>query len=231
MLTFSEKTNVFYINLDKGEVMDIEELIMSWIEAFKSLSYFGIFLALCIEFIPAEIVLPLAGYWVSKGDMTLAGAVLAGSLGGVAGPLTLYWIGRYGGRPFLERFGKYLFIKPEALDKSDEFFKKHGGFVAFSGRFLPGIRTLISIPCGIAKMNVWVFSLYTFIAMVPITFVYVYLGVKLGENWKEVGSILDQYMLPIGIAILVLFVFYLLLKKRKKRTHSEHLSVFLKNKR
>ncbi|RDF61796.1 DedA family protein, partial [Acinetobacter baumannii] len=62
----------------------IEELVMSWIEAFKSLSYFGIFLALCIEFIPAEIVLPLAGYWVSKGDMTLAGAVLAGSLGGVA---------------------------------------------------------------------------------------------------------------------------------------------------
>ncbi len=67
--------------------MAIEELVMSWIEAFKSLSYFGIFLALCIEFIPAEIVLPLAGYWVSKGDMTLFGAVLAGSLGGVAGRL------------------------------------------------------------------------------------------------------------------------------------------------
>ncbi|WP_443092016.1 DedA family protein [Bacillus subtilis] len=213
------------------ELVAIEELVMSWIEAFKSLSYFGIFLALSIEFIPAEVVLPLAGYWVSKGDMTLAGVVLAGSLGGVAGPLTLYWIGRYGGRPFLERFGKYLFIKPEALDKSDNFFKKHGGFVAFSGRFLPGIRTLISIPCGIAKMNVWVFSLYTFIAMLPITFVYVYLGVKLGENWKEVGSILDQYMLPIGIAILALFLLYLLMKKRKKRTHSEQLSVFLKNKR
>lgn len=126
MLTFAEKTKCIIHKYEKGEVMAIEELVMSWIEAFKSLSYFGIFLALCIEFIPAEIVLPLAGYWVSKGDMTLFGAVLAGSLGGVAGPLTLYWIGRYGGRPFLERFGKYLFIKPEALDKSDEFFKSMG---------------------------------------------------------------------------------------------------------
>ncbi|MCY8920084.1 DedA family protein [Bacillus atrophaeus] len=207
--------------------MIIEALVMQLIEAFKSLSYFGIFLALCIEFIPAEIVLPLAGYWVSKGDMTLIGVIIAGSLGGVAGPLTLYWIGRYGGRPFLERFGKYIFIKPEALDKSDQFFQKHGGFVAFSGRFLPGIRTLISIPCGIAKMNVWAFSVYTFLAMLPITFVYVYLGVKLGQNWKEVGSILDQYMLPAGICIVLVFAIYLFMKKKKKKSKSENLSVFL----
>ncbi|MCY8521449.1 DedA family protein [Bacillus atrophaeus] len=207
--------------------MIIEALVMQLIEAFKSLSYFGIFLALCIEFIPAEIVLPLAGYWVSKGDMTLIGVIIAGSLGGVAGPLTLYWIGRYGGRPFLERFGKYIFIKPEALDKSDQFFQKHGGFVAFSGRFLPGIRTLISIPCGIAKMNVWAFSIYTFLAMLPITFVYVYLGVKLGQNWKEVGSILDQYMLPAGICIVLVFAIYLFMKKKKKKSKSENLSVFL----
>lgn len=204
--------------------MIIEALVMQLIEAFKSLSYFGIFLALCIEFIPAEIVLPLAGYWVSKGDMTLIGVIIAGSLGGVAGPLTLYWIGRYGGRPFLERFGKYIFIKPEALDKSDQFFQKHGGFVAFSGRFLPGVRTLISIPCGIAKMNVWAFSVYTFLAMLPITFVYVYLGVKLGQNWKEVGSILDQYMLPAGICIVLVFAIYLFMKKRKRRAN---LKIFL----
>lgn len=126
ILMFSEKRKCMIHKHETRELVAIEELVMSWIEAFKSLSYFGIFLALSIEFIPAEVVLPLAGYWVSKGDMTLAGVVLAGSLGGVAGPLTLYWIGRYGGRPFLERFGKYLFIKPEALDKSDNFFKNMG---------------------------------------------------------------------------------------------------------
>ncbi|MBU8787196.1 DedA family protein [Bacillus sp. FSL M8-0052] len=198
-------------------VIDIEELILSMAEAFKSLSYFGIFLALCIEFVPAEIVLPLAGYWVYQGDMSMWGIVLAGSLGGVVGPLTLYWLGRYGGRPFLERYGKYFFIKPEALDKADRFFEKHGGFVAFSGRFIPGIRTLISIPCGLAKMNVWAFCMYTFFAITPITFVYVYLGFYLGENWKNVGSLLDGYLLPIGIAIVVLFILYLFWKNRRNK--------------
>lgn len=184
------------------------------------MSYFGIFLALCIEFVPAEVVLPLAGYWISKGDMAFIGVVAAGSIGGVAGPLTLYWLGRYGGRPFLNKYGKYIFIKPESLDKSDAFFEKHGGFVAFSGRFIPGVRTLISIPCGIAKMNVWVFCLYTFLAITPITFVYVYLGFVLGENWKEVGAILDPYLLPIGIGVVLLFVLYLFLKRRKRKTET-----------
>lgn len=144
-------------------------------EAFKSLSYLGIFLALCIEFVPAEIVLPLAGYWVYQGDMSMFGVVAAGSLGGVAGPLTLYWLGRYGGG----RFGtlrQILLYQAWSAWKIGQVFEKHGGFVAFSGRFIPGIRTLISIPCGLAKMNVWVFCIYTFLAITPITFVYVYLG-------------------------------------------------------
>ncbi|MGC4752405.1 DedA family protein [Bacillus velezensis] len=206
----------------------IEDFIISIIEAFKSLSYAGIFLALSIEFIPAEIVLPLAGYWVSKGDMTLAGAVFAGSLGGVSGPLVLYGIVRLGGRPFLLKYGKYIWIKPESLQKSDDFFQKHGGLVAFSGRFIPGVRTLISLPCGIAKMNIWVFSLYTYAAMLPITFAYVYLGMKLGENWKSVGSILDQYMLPLGIFIVLLLVLWMLWKRRKQRIKTEKISQFVK---
>lgn len=116
--------------------------------------------------------------------------------------------------------GSTFFVKPESLDKSDAFFEKHGGFVAFSGRFIPGVRTLISIPCGIAKMNVWVFCLYTFLAITPITFVYVYLGFVLGENWKEVGAMLDPYLLPIGIGIVLLFVMYIWLKRRKRKAET-----------
>ncbi|MEI4791393.1 DedA family protein [Bacillus sp. FJAT-53060] len=201
-------------------MINIEDFIISLADAFKNLSYFGIFLALCIEFVPAEVILPLAGYWVSEGDMAFIGVVAAGSIGGVVGPLTLYWLGRYGGRPFLNKYGKYFFVKPESLDKSDAFFERHGGFVAFSGRFIPGVRTLISIPCGIAKMNVWVFCLYTFLAITPITFVYVYLGFMLGENWKEVGTILDQYLLPIGIGVVLLFILYVWLKRRKRKTET-----------
>ncbi|MDQ0271391.1 DedA family protein [Cytobacillus purgationiresistens] len=208
----------------------MEQLIMEIINWFKDLSYLGIFLALCIEFIPAEVVLPLAGFWVSEGDMLLWGVVLAGSLGGVAGPLTLYWLGRYGGRPFLEKYGKYFFISHESLNKADAFFEKHGAFVAFSARFLPGVRTIISVPCGMAKMNPWIFSLYTFLAMAPITFFYVYLGVKLGENWQDVKGILNDYMLPVGILLVVIFVVYQLIRRKRNKDKSESISDFMSKK-
>jgi membrane protein DedA with SNARE-associated domain len=187
---------------------------MQMIEAFKELSYFGITLALTFEFVPAELVLPLAGYWVYQGEMNLYGAILAGSIGGVFGPLTLYALGRYGGRVAILKFGKYFFIKEEHMDKSDQFFEKYGGAVAFLGRFIPGVRTAISIPCGIAKMSVWKFSLYTFLAMLPVTSVYVYLGYVLGPQWEQAGEIFGQYanylLIPITVLIIWMFV-----KRRK----------------
>ncbi len=198
----------------------MEELVVSFIEFLKQFSYLGILFALTIEFIPAEIVLPLAGFWVYEGDMVYWLVVLAGTVGGVTGPLTLYALGRFGGRPFLLKYGKYLFIKEKEINKADLFFEKHGGIVAFTARFLPGVRTLISIPCGMAKMNVWVFSIYTFAAMFPITAFYVYLGVQLGPRWKNVGSVADQYFLPIAIGVAVFLVLYFLWKKRVVLFHS-----------
>ncbi|GAF20495.1 LOW QUALITY PROTEIN: DedA family protein [Bacillus sp. JCM 19047] len=192
----------------------MEQLLFDLMEWFKDLSYLGVFIALCIEFIPAELVLPLAGFWVSEGEMLFWGVVVAGSLGGVVGPLTLYSIGRFGGRPLLEKYGKYIFMKEENLQKADRFFQSHGAFVAFSARFLPGVRTLISVPCGMAKMNPWIFR-YTRFAMAPITFFYVYFGVELGENWAEVKGLLQQYLVPFGIGLVMVFFIYLLVKRRK----------------
>ncbi|MCA1031248.1 DedA family protein [Bacillus timonensis] len=191
----------------------MEHLILQFVEFLKSFSYLGVMLALTFEFVPAELVLPLAGYWVFQGDMNLWLVVLAGTIGGTFGPLTLYALGRYGGRPFILKYGKYFFIREKQLEKADEFFEKHGAKVAFTARFLPGVRTLISIPCGMAKMNVWIFSLYTFIAMLPITFMYVYLGYKMGPRWKEVGSLANEYLIPIGAAILILSISYYFIKK------------------
>ncbi|NRG44485.1 DedA family protein [Bacillus sp. CRN 9] len=208
----------------------MEQLILDLVNWFKDLSYIGIFLALCIEFIPAEVVLPLSGFWVSEGDMRFWGVVIAGSLGGVVGPLTLYALGRFGGRPFIEKYGKYFFIKEESLRKADAFFEKHGAFVAFSARFLPGVRTIISIPCGMAKMNVWAFSLYTLLAMAPITFFYVYLGVKLGQNWADVKGILNEYMLPFGVALVIGFIVYLLIKRKKNKEKTESINEFMTKK-
>lgn len=201
----------------------MEEFILSIIENFKELSYLGIMLALTIEFVPAELVLPLAGFWVYEGDMTLWGTVLAGTIGGTFGPLTLYAVGRFGGRPFLLKFGKFVFINEEKLAKADTFFERNGAMVAFTARFLPGVRTLISIPCGMAKMNVWVFSIYTFLAMFPITFIYVYLGFKLGERWKDVAELANSYILPIGVGVLVIFLLYKIVSIRRKKLINKNI--------
>ncbi|MTH54376.1 DedA family protein [Bacillus mangrovi] len=192
----------------------MEAIILQMIEAFKELSYLGIMLSLTFEFIPAELVLPLAGYWVYEGDMNLYGAIFAGSVGGVLGPLTLYALGRYGGRAAIIKFGKYCFIKEEHIAKSDQFFVKYGGSVAFLGRFIPGVRTAVSIPCGMAKMNVWKFIFYTYIAMLPVTAVYVYLGYALGTQWEQAGEIFSQYANYLLIPI-VLFIVWMVVKRRK----------------
>ncbi len=202
----------------------MEEFILSILLNFKELSYLGIMLALTIEFVPAELVLPLAGFWVYEGDMTLWGTVLAGTIGGTFGPLTLYAVGRFGGRPFLLKFGKFVFINEEKLAKADTFFERNGAMVAFTARFLPGVRTLISIPCGMAKMNVWVFSIYTFLAMFPITFIYVYLGFKLGERWKDVAELANSYILPIGVGVLVIFLLYKFLSIRRKKLINKNIA-------
>ncbi|WP_458123659.1 DedA family protein [Paenibacillus sp. Z3-2] len=194
------------------------EWITQFILFFKDLSYAGLVIALSFEFVPAELVLPMAGYWVYLGDMKLWLAILAGTVGGTFGPLTLYALGRYGGRPMVEKYGKYFLIRPHHLDASDKFFEKYGSGVAFYGRFVPGIRTVISIPCGMAKMNVFKFSIFTFLAMLPITSLYIYLGFKLGSQWEHVDEIVKPYIIPAAAIFLGAFGLYVLLKRWKRRT-------------
>ncbi|MCF7756729.1 DedA family protein [Paenibacillus xylanexedens] len=194
------------------------EWITQFILFFKDLSYAGLVIALSFEFVPAELVLPMAGYWVYLGDMKLWLAILAGTVGGTFGPLTLYALGRYGGRPMVEKFGKYFLIRPHHLDASDKFFEKYGSGVAFYGRFVPGIRTVISIPCGMAKMNVFKFSIFTFLAMLPITSLYIYLGFKLGSQWEHVDEIVKPYIVPAAVVFLGAFGLYVFLKRWKRRT-------------
>ena len=191
-----------------------ETIIMSMIDFFKDLGYFGVLLALCFEFIPAEVVLPLAGFWVSQGDYSFWGIVLAGTIGGTIGPITLYALGRYGGRPLVIKYGKYFLINEKQVNAADRFFAKYGAGVAFFARFLPVVRTAISVPCGIMKMSLAKFSAYTFLAMFPITALYVYLGQKLGENWEEAGPLFSQYLRPFIIVLVILLAAYGIYKYR-----------------
>ena len=122
----------------------MESLLIQISEWFKQLSYLGVVLALSIEFIPAELVLPLVGYWVYQGDMNFYLVVLAGTFGGTLGPLTLYAIGRLVVDQYLIKYGKYVFIKENTPEQADLFFDRYGAGVAFFARFIPGVRTTIS---------------------------------------------------------------------------------------
>ncbi|HDR7750518.1 TPA: DedA family protein, partial [Bacillus cereus] len=130
----------------------LANIIDQLLQFFASLGYFGVALALMIEVIPSEIVLSYAGFLVANGKISFVGAVITGTIGGTLAQIFLYWLGYYGGRPVVEKYGKYLLINKHHLDIAEGWFKRYGAGVIFSARFIPVVRHAISIPAGLAKM-------------------------------------------------------------------------------
>jgi len=194
------------------------EFINNILEFLSQLGYFGIALGLMIEIIPSEIVLGYGGYMISQGHLNFVGAVIAGTVGGTIAQLFLYWAGYFGGRPFLEKYGKYVLIKKSHIDIAEQWFGKYGAGMIFSARFIPVVRHAISIPAGIAKMSATKFTLYTVAAVVPWTILFLYLGKVLGSNWAHIKEYAHPYVLPTIIAAVVLGTIYFLIKKTKKTT-------------
>lgn len=195
-----------------GEIM--KDFVLSILMALTDLGYFGIALGLMIEIIPSEIVLGYGGYMISLGKISWVGAVIAGTIGGTLAQLFLYWLGYYGGRPVLEKYGKYILINKKQIDLSEEWFKKYGTGVIFTARFIPVVRHAISIPAGIAKMSATKFTFYTVAAMIPWTILFLYLGSVLGENWANIKEFAQPYIVPAIIGAVVLGVGYFLVKRR-----------------
>lgn len=190
------------------------EIILQILEFFASLGYFGVALGLMIEVIPSEIVLAYAGYLVAEGHINFIGAIIAGVIGGTIAQLFLYWIGYYGGRPIIEKYGKYILINKQHLDLAENWFSKYGVGVVFTARFIPVVRHAISIPAGLAKMPMSQFTIYTVLAIIPWSIFFVLVGEKLGKNWDTAKEVLAPYT-PMLIAIaFALFVVYFFLKKR-----------------
>ncbi|WP_251555312.1 DedA family protein [Neobacillus muris] len=197
----------------------MSDFIYSILEFLAQLGYLGIALGLMIEIIPSEIVLGYGGYMISLGHINFFGAILAGTIGGTIAQLFLYWAGYYGGRPFLEKYGKYVFIKMKHIDVAEQWFQKYGAGVIFSARFIPVVRHAISIPAGIAKMSPVRFTTYTVAAIVPWTILFLYLGTVLGKNWSHIKEYAEPYVMPIIIAAIVLIAIYFLIKRTKKTTN------------
>ena len=174
--------------------------------------YFGVALMMAIESacipLPSEIIMPFSGYLVSTGEFTLWGVSLAGALGCVFGSVLAYWVGYYGGRPMAEKYGKYVLVTHHDLDIADNFFNKYGNWAVFFSRMLPVVRTFISLPAGIARMNFWKFILYTFLGSLPFCYILALIGKKLGDNWDTLGVYFHKFDAVIGVLIFIGLVWF-----------------------
>ena len=191
--------------------------LVAWI---FHLGYPGIFLLMTIEssFIPfpSEIVLIPAGYLAYQGEMNIFLILLSAVLGSLVGAYINYFIALYLGRRFILRFGKYFFISEETLANLDAFFQNHGHISTFTGRLIPGIRQLISIPAGIAKMNLAEFSLYTALGAGIWALVLILLGYFIGKEQELLQRYLKEITLVTLFIVSLLLVWYYRAQKRKK---------------
>jgi membrane protein DedA with SNARE-associated domain len=189
------------------------ELIFDW-------GYLGIFLLMTIEssFIPfpSEIILIPAGYLASKGEMNIWMIMFSGLSGSMAGAFINYYLALALGRKILKKYGKYFFINENALQKMDDYFAKHGHISTFIGRLVPGIRQLISIPAGLASMNLVVFSTFTALGAGIWAAILVALGYMIGENQELIESYLKQITIITIITLLLLASWYAYVQRNKR---------------
>lgn len=180
--------------------------------------YFGMFLGMILEaviiIIPSEVILATSGIFVSKGIFTFFGAFLTGLFGSVFCAIIIYFMGYFGGEAFIKKYGKYFFMKEEDLTKSNSWFTKYGLLGALFGRNIPIIRTLISLPIGIMRLSFLKFVIYTTIGSIPWTFLFVYLGYHLGNNWININSYIDIIKIPVRV--LLIYLIYRLFKRMYK---------------
>ncbi len=200
----------------------IDSIVLPFLESLYSTSgYAGVVIAMTIEScaipLPSELILPLAGWSVSRGLVeplssaawTYWGAVAAGVIGNTLGSLASYAIGAYGGRPLVERYGRYVLISAHDLALADRWFARYGEATVFFSRMLPIVRTFISVPAGVARMSLWRFLLFSILGAIPWVMLLVWAGVQLGDHWHQVKETLkglDYLVAAVVVAGVALFV-------------------------
>ena len=186
----------------------LEQYVIPFLEnLYRSMGYLGIGLAMAIESacipLPSELIMPMAGWMASRGEFDLFAAGLVGAVGNLVGSCIAYWVGVVGGRPFLDRYGRYLLITQHDLELADRWFARHGEATAFFSRLLPVVRTFISLPAGIAHMNFGRFCLYTLLGAFPWSLGLAWAGMQAGDHWLEVRHVLERADYPIALVIVL----------------------------
>ena len=181
--------------------------VTTWITvSITQLGYLGIVIMMGIESacipLPSEIIMPFGGYLVYKhpDQFNIWMMGVAGAAGCVWGSVVAYWAGMYGGRPFVEKYGKYILVRHKDLDRADAWFQKHGDAAIFFSRLLPVVRTFISFPAGVSRMHFWRFVVYTFVGSFPWCLGLAYLGQVLGNKWD---TELKKYFHGADVVIVV----------------------------
>ena len=201
----------------------IDQIVIPFLNAlYGAVGYLGVMAAMAIESamipLPSELILPYAGFLVSDPSqlepltrspwsywIVVAVATIGNTIGSVIG----YAIGAWGGRPFLERWGRYLLIRPHELELADGFFQRYGPATAFFSRLLPIVRTFISFPAGVARMPLGRFILYSTLGAVPWSMALVFAGVQLGSRWVEIRHALQPFDLAIAVAVVLAVVLFI----------------------
>ena len=183
------------------------------IATISRLGYGGIVLLMAIESacipLPSEVIMPFAGYLVSTGEMVLWKVALAGAVGCVVGSIPAYYLGAYGGRPVLEKYGRYLLISQRDLNLADHWFQHYGEITIFVGRLLPVIRTFIAFPAGVSRMPMGRFLIYTFVGSYIWSWGLAWIGMKLGQHWHILGAYFHRFDAVIGIVLLIGIIWYI----------------------
>ena len=162
---------------------------------------------------PSELIMPLAGWLLieAKGDSAwmLLMAAFYGALGNLLGSWVAYGISYKGGRPLLKKYGRYVLVTQNEVDRAEEWLQKYGEIAVFASRMLPVVRTFISVPAGISRMNIWKFSFYTFVGSYPWSLGLAYGGFKLGENWEDLRRVMRPFDFPIAGIIIVVVAWFI----------------------
>lgn len=195
--------------------------IVTWIVDTVSLwGYPGIVVLMFLESsffpFPSEIVIPPAGYLASQGEMSLTLVIAAGIAGSILGACFNYWLAVRWGRPLFERYGRFVLLSPATLERSEEFFARHGHISTFIGRLLPGIRQYISLPAGLSRMNLAVFITFTTLGAGIWVVILALTGYLIGNNQDLITTYLQQITIAVGGLCFLLIVGYILYRKKRK---------------
>ncbi len=183
------------------------------ISAISGMGYGGVVLLMAVESacipLPSEVIMPFAGYLVSTGRFSLQAVAIAGTIGCLLGSYVAYLVGATGGRQAFERYGRYVLVSHHELEIADRFFERWGSVTVFAARLLPVIRTFIAFPAGLARMQLWRFSIYTILGSYPWCLALAYAGMKLGQHWRDLAPYFHRFDNLIALVLVLAAAIFL----------------------